>query len=296
MGFEWLALAAAFLWAVSSLISVTPARHLGPFAYSRWRMGCVTLMLSAMALFTGGWTSLEMHHLWPMVLSGFIGIFIGDTALFSCFNRMGPRQAGLLFSCHALFSAVLGYWIFSETMAGWELLGAVFVFSGVAIAIFFGKKKTGQHDWETVKGSIWVAIGLGLTAALCQALGGVIAKPVMQTSVDPIAASAVRMATAFVAHCILRMMRLPIAYPTHSMNPRILGIVALNGFLAMAVGMTLILYALQEGNVGMVALLSSTTPIMILPLLWLYTKQRPNRNAWFGAILAVIGTALIVSG
>ncbi|MCG7499006.1 DMT family transporter [Vibrio sp. Of7-15] len=296
MGFEWLALAAAFLWAISSLISVTPARHLGPFAYSRWRMGCVTLMLSAMALFTGGWTSLEMSHLWPMVLSGFIGIFIGDTALFACFNRMGPRQAGLLFSCHALFSAVLGYWIFSETMAGWELVGAVLVFSGVAIAIFFGRKKTGQHDWETVKGSIWIAIGLGLTAALCQALGGVIAKPVMQTSVDPIAASAVRMATAFIAHCALRMMRLPIAYPTRSINPRILGIVALNGFLAMAVGMTLILYALQEGNVGMVALLSSTTPIMILPLLWLYTKQRPNRNAWIGAILAVIGTCLIVSG
>lgn len=55
----------------------------------------------------------------------------------------------------------------------------------------------------------------------------------------------------------------------------------------MAVGMTLILYALREGNVGMVALLSSTTPIMLLPLLWIYTKQCPNRYAWLGAILAV---------
>ncbi|MGR5456899.1 EamA family transporter, partial [Vibrio alfacsensis] len=40
MGFEWLALIAAFLWAVSSIISVTPAKHLGSFSYSRWRMGC----------------------------------------------------------------------------------------------------------------------------------------------------------------------------------------------------------------------------------------------------------------
>ncbi|MGF1762629.1 DMT family transporter [Aliivibrio kagoshimensis] len=294
MSFEWLALAAAFLWAFSSLVSVTPARHLGPFAYSRWRMGCVAVMLSSMAWFTGGWQSVESAFFWPMALSGLIGIFIGDTALFACFNRIGPRQAGLLFSCHALFSAVLGYWLFNETMQLLELLGALLVFSGIVIAIFFNKKR-GEHDWEAVKGNLWVAIALGLTAALCQALGGIIAKPVMQTNIDPIAASAIRMCTAFAAHCVLRATNMPITLPHKPLNLPILGAVAMNGFLAMAVGMTLILYALREGNVGMVALLSSTTPIMILPLLWLYTKKRPSRASWIGALLAVIGTALIVS-
>ena len=32
MGYEWLALAAASLWAVAALISVKPARHLGASA------------------------------------------------------------------------------------------------------------------------------------------------------------------------------------------------------------------------------------------------------------------------
>ncbi len=54
MGYEWLALCAAFLWAVSSLISVVPAQHLGAFAYSRWRMGCTAVILSTMAWSTGG--------------------------------------------------------------------------------------------------------------------------------------------------------------------------------------------------------------------------------------------------
>ncbi|GEK15302.1 EamA family transporter [Aliivibrio fischeri] len=295
MGYEWLALAAACLWALSSMISVTPARHLGAFAYSRWRMGCVTIMLSSLAWFTGGWLSIESSHLYPMILSGLIGIFIGDTALFACFNRMGPRQAGLLFSCHALFSAILGYWLFNETLQGWELVGAISVFSGVSIAIFFGKKTDNQGTWDEVRGNIWIAIFLGLLAAFCQALGGVIAKPVMLTNADPIAASAIRMASAFAAHSLLRLMNVPISHPITPINFRILGIVALNGFLAMTVGMTLILYALQKGNVGMVALLSSTTPIMILPLLWLYTKKAPNRFAWLGAFLAVMGTGLIVS-
>jgi drug/metabolite transporter (DMT)-like permease len=57
----------------------------------------------------------------------------------------------------------------------------------------------------------------------------------------------------------------------------------------------LILYALRYGDVGMVALLSSTSPIMILPLLWIYTRRPPSLSAWVGATLAVIGTSLIVS-
>lgn len=294
MGFEWLALAAAFLWAISSLLSVSPARHLGTFAYSRWRMGCTALILSSMAFATGGWSSVEPHLITPMMLSGLIGIFIGDTALFACLNRMGPRQAGLLFSCHAVFSAILGYFLFSETMQGTELVGAVLVFLGVITAIFFGKKAN-THDLESIKGKIWVGVGLGLTAAICQALGGIIAKPVMQTSIDPVAASAIRMITAFLAHSLFRLSGAKLARPINPMTGKIFGITALNGFLAMAVGMTLILYALQEGNVGMVALLSSTTPIMLLPLLWVYTKKRPNRYAWCGAILAVVGTGILVS-
>lgn len=295
MEYEWLALAAAFLWGISSLISVSPARHLGPFAYSRWRMGCTAVILTLMAASLGGWHTIRVEHISPMILSGLIGIFIGDTALFACMNRMGPRQAGLLFSCHAVFSAVLGYWLFSETWQGIELAGAMLVFFGVVTAIFFGRKQATNHHWESLQGKMAMGIGLGLVAALCQALGGIIAKPVMQTNIDPIAASAIRMISAFIAHSLFWLTGAKLAKAKQAITLRVLSITALSGFVAMVVGMTLILYALQEGNVGLVALLSSTTPIMVLPLLWLITKQRPNRYAWYGAILAVIGTGMIVS-
>ncbi|GHX58862.1 hypothetical protein VCSRO206_3164 [Vibrio cholerae] len=295
MGYEWLALAAACLWAIASLLSITPAKHLGSFAYSRWRMGCTSVILTTIALFTGGWLTVQSSAIPAMMLSGFIGIFIGDTALFACLNRMGPRQSGLLFSCHAVFSAVLGYFLFSENMTKQELFGSTLVFSGVLMAIFFGRRGQTGPSLDSINGSVWVGIGLGLTAALCQALGGIIAKPVMQTEIDPVAASAMRMITAFAAHSLLRLTGARIARPTQTITLNIFLVTALNGFIAMAVGMTLILYALREGNVGMVALLSSTTPIMLLPLLWIYTKQCPNRYAWLGAILAVGGTSLLVS-
>lgn len=294
MDYEWFALASAFLWAIGSILSVLPARHLGSFSYSRWRMGCTSVMLIAMALISGGWSTVAYEQIPPMALSGLIGIFIGDTALFACFNRMGPHQAGLLFSCHAVFSAILGYFLFSETMTSLELLGAVLVFCGVVTAIFFRGKNTNTHQLETVHGSIWIGVTLGLIAALCQALGGIIAKPVMQTDIDPVSASAIRMITAFIAHTILLILGVKVSQPASKITLKVFLITAVNGFLAMALGMTLILYALRTGNVGMVALLSSTTPIMLLPIMWIYTKQRPNRYAWLGAAIAVVGSGILV--
>lgn len=295
MGYEWLALAAASLWAIAALISVKPARHLGAFAYSRWRMFLVSLMLGSASLVTGGWQTLTESALPLLALSGLIGIFVGDTALFACMNRLGPRRSGLLFSCHALFSALLGLWLFGERLGGWRLLGALLVLAGVMLAILFRGGTSQHNEWEQVRGRLVVGIVLGLTAALCQSLGAIIAKPVMMGGqVDAVSASGIRMGSALLAHCTLRLLRVPLAMPHNPINRRVLGMIGINGFLAMALGMTLILVALRQGDVGMVAILSSTTPVILLPLLWWHSGQRPTLPAWAGALLATLGTALVL--
>jgi len=58
--------------------------------------------------------------------------------------------------------------------------------------------------------------------------------------------------------------------------------------------MTLVLLALEKGDVGMVAILSSVSPILVLPLLWFQLKRAPALGAWVGASLTVVGTALIL--
>lgn len=295
MNYEWLALAAALLWGFSGLISITPARHLGSFAYSRWRIACVAVMLTVFAVITGGWSTITTDIWFPMALSGFFGIFIGDTALFASLNRIGPRRAGLLYSCHAVFAALLGLWLFNETMVGWRLIGATLVFAGVMIAVFFRQPPSNTHSWEETKGNIWVAVALGLIAAFCQALGSVIAKPALTGDVDPVAGSAIRMFAALSAHGILVLLGIKTARSLNPINRKIFGMVVLNSFLAMGLGMTFIMYALKWGDVGMVGILSATTPVMVLPLIWLFTKVRPAPSAWLGALLAVIGTSLIVT-
>lgn len=292
MHYELFALAAALLWAIASLLSVLPAAHLGAFAFSRYRMACVTAMLGLASLATGGFTAFSPSQLGWMALSGLIGIFVGDTALYACLNRLGPRRSGLLFACNALFTALLGLWLFDERLGGWRLLGGGLIFVGVLLAIAFGRR----HDnrFEPIRGALWLGVSLGLLAALCQSLGSLIAKPVMSAGVDPVAASCTRMAASLLAHLLLRASGAPFARTRQPINLKVLGVVALNGFLAMALGMTLILLALKHGEVSLVAILSATTPVMLLPLLWLYTRHRPAASAWAGAALVVAGTALIL--
>jgi drug/metabolite transporter (DMT)-like permease len=292
--YDLFALGAAACWAIGSVMSVTPARHLGAFAFTRWRMAMVAVMLWAVVAVQGSWHTFDVHAWGIMALSGLVGIFIGDTALFSAINRLGPRRAGVLFATHAAFSAGLGFALLDERMSLQALGGAVLTLIGVMLAIVLGRHKNETHDWEKDHGHVGLGVALALLAALCQAVGSLIAKPVMVSHVDPVMASAVRVTVATVAHGVLLLAGFQAARATQAPTARVLAQTGLNGFIAMGIGMTLVLLALEKGDVGMVAILSSVSPILVLPLLWFQLRRAPAAGAWVGSILTVAGTALIL--
>ena len=292
---EIMALLAATCWATASTFSVGPTQRLGAIGFSRLRMAFATLLLWALTLASGGWHSLHPSAMGLLAASGLIGIFIGDTALFACMNRLGPRRSGVLFACHALFSALLAWAWLGEVLWGWALLGSLMLMAGVMIAILWGKRSVESHLWEQTKGRLAVGVALGLTAALCQSLATLMLKPLMTTGIDPIAASAVRTTLALLAHLALWLSGWKPARAGGPITLRDAGWVFLGAAIAMVLGMTLILKALHEGQAGIVAIFSSVSPIVILPLLWLIYRRRPAFGAWMGASLAITGTALILS-
>jgi len=292
--YDLFALGAAACWAVGSIMSVTPSRHLGAFAFTRWRMAMVALMLWSVVAVQGTWSTFDGHAWAIMALSGLVGIFIGDTALFSAINRLGPRRAGVLFATHAAFSAALGFLFLGERMSLQAFAGAVLTLAGVMTAMAMGRRKDETHAWELDRGPVALGVLLALVAALCQAVGSLIAKPVMAQYVDPVMASAVRVTAATAVHGVLLLSGFTAARATQAPTLRVLAQTGLNGFIAMGVGMTLVLLALEKGDVGMVAILSSVSPILVLPLLWLQLGRAPALGAWVGSVLTVVGTGLIL--
>ena len=289
-----MALLAAACWAFGSLLSAQAATHLGAFAFTRYRMLIAMSLLWLLSFATGSWQSLQLPQVLLLILSGAIGIFIGDTALFAAMNRLGPRRAGVLFATHALFSVLLAYLFLGETLWGMTLVGSGLLVGGVMIAIAFGKRREEQHQWEASPAAMKSGVALALLSALCQAVSTLMLKPLMSEGLDAIAGSAVRMSTGFVLHLLVLSLGLKVARSYLPLTWRVFWLVAVNASLSMVLGMTLILQALKTGDAGLVALFSSVSPVLILPMLWLVYRRRPAWGAWLGALLTVAGTALLL--
>jgi drug/metabolite transporter (DMT)-like permease len=292
---EALALLAAACWAVAALFSAPASQRLGAFTFSRWRMLFASLILWSIALTSGGWRTLDASAFGLLAVSGVIGIFIGDTALFACMNRLGPRRSGVLFATHALFSGVLAWLFLGESLWGWALVGSGLLVGGVMLAIVWGRRGDELHGWEQTRGRLAVGVALGLVAALCQSVATLMLKPLMTTGIDAVAGSAMRMSMALLAHGVLFATGWAGARSLAPLRWKDAALIFGSAAVAMALGMTLILQAMKHGQAGLVAVLSSVTPILILPVLWLVYRRRPAVGAWLGAVLAVAGTALILA-
>lgn len=286
-------MAAAACWAVAALFSAPAAQRLGAIAFSRWRMVAASALLWSLALAGGGWRTLDTASVLLLGVSGVVGIFIGDSALFACMNRLGPRRSGVLFATHALFSALLAWLFLDEVIWGLTLAGSALLVGGVMMAVLWGRREDEAHQWEQTRGRLLVGVGLGLLAALCQSVATLMLKPLMVSGMDAITASAVRMSLALLAHGALWLVWSG-ARARASLRWQDALLTFLSAAVAMALGMTLILHAMHEGQAGLVAVFSSVTPVLLLPLLWAVYRRSPAPGAWLGAALAVAGTTLIL--
>ena len=291
--YELAAIGAAVCWALTGMIAPGPAGHLGALAFNRVRQVFVTALLAIFVLATGTWQQFDMANLSPLALSGLVGIFLGDTFLFAALNRVGPRRSGVLFALNAPISAILGFVVLGERLSAQAILGIALTVCGVILAILFGKRRNQLHSWEVVKGPLWVGVAFGLGAATGQAVGSIIAKPVMTSGIDPFVASMIRVGAAAFCLSVLIALPIPTVKPKGPLTLKVAALTALTGTLGIGIGMTFLLFALSGGNVGIVSTLSATSPVIILPMLWLKTRERPAGGAWVGAALVVIGMGFI---
>ncbi|MBA4491196.1 DMT family transporter [Paracoccus sp. S1E-3] len=291
--YELAAIGAAICWAMTGLMVAPPLQRLGTFAFNCYRQVFTALVLVLIVCLGGLWDDITPAQVWPLVLSGIIGIFVGDTLLFATVSRLGPRRGGALFALNAPMAAILGWALLGESLSAQAWLGVFLCAAGVGLAVLGRPGQSGTHSFEAVRGSVALAILLGLIAALAQAAGSLIARPVMEQGVDPFAASLIRVSTA--AICLSALVALPIqkVKPQGKLDLRLFALLAGSGILAMAIGMSLLLFALQGGKVGIVSTLSALSPVFILPGLWIVTGTRPSATSWLGAAVAVAGMALI---
>lgn len=288
------ALGAATCWAFGSLLSVGPVRLLGPIPFNALRMLMVASALTLALAVMGRLVVPNLQTGLTLALSGFVGIFLGDTLLFATVKILGPRLSGLLFACNAPMSFAIGAAFLGESYNWLNLLGVLGVMTGVFLAIS-SRGKAGSHAWEQAEGKVSLGLLFGLGAALCQSLGTVIVYDLMKSGQDPIFASMFRVWIAVI--CLFFSLSITRYFGGFAvfkrLTPRLVLQILVSGLVGMAIGMSLLLWAVNLAPLGIVSILSATTPVIVLPLLWIMTRQRPALPSFIAATVVVAGTALI---
>lgn len=291
-------LVAALCWTISSLMAPGLIQRFGTMRFNTIRIMIASSVLLFICLLTQRFNASLWQHAELIMLSGVLGIFLGDTMLFTAVHRLGPRRTGVLFATNAPMSILLSWLFLDEHLSLGQLFACGLVLSGVVVAILFGKRSS-LHAWEQTKGKLSVGILMALGGALGQASGALLSKPALLDGADPIAVSALRVGTGAVALMLAyglfyRHKQPASAIPFSQLTRRdFLGIGAL-ATIGMVIGMSVLVWGVGNANVGIVTTLSAVVPVLILPGLWITTGQRPAFGAWLGAILVVSGAALII--
>ncbi len=281
-----LAAAAAFALAAMQIHRVSGA--VGALQLSRWQMGLAFLMTGAVAAVTGGWTSIDGARFLWLAASSAAGIMVATLTYVATIQIAGPRVSALLFTTAAPFAVALGWFFRGEVITPAQGAGVALIVLGIVLAV------GGPADEAAANRParpLWLGIVLGLVTSLGQALGSLLARPAMLDGADPVAAMAVR--SGLGAAFFVALMAVPALRPAARPDARDTRLIAHAAFSGMLLGMSLMMAALARGDVGIVTTLTSTTPILILPMVWITTGRAPGLMAWVGAGLAVAGTALI---
>lgn len=300
---ELFALSAAICIALSGMLISELKDSVDVVRLARWQMLAAFAMTAAMTALRGGWDTIGAREAWLLAASSLFGIIIASTTYFAAIYIAGPRTTALLFTLASPFSLLLGYAFLGETITMRQGFGVLLVLAGISMAIGLRKRET-VAAVEVAAGSAaqpsasglspgWLGVGLGVVTALGQALGSLTARPAMEAGVDPAAAMAVRSGIAALFFLALALVPLKVLHQPYTFRRRDMGIAVASAFFGTGLGMSLLMAALVTGNVGIVTTLSSMTPIMILPMVWLRTGVAPVKAAWLGAAIAVAGTAAI---
>lgn len=293
---EAFAIASALCTALSTLFLSELRGRVLLFQLARWQMLATFAMTGLVSLTLDGWRGLDLWQFGLLAGSSFFGIMIASTTYFAAIYTVGPRVTALLFSLTSPFALALGYIVLDEAISSRQGIGVALVLIGVLLAIDAPQvllKRKAVADETPAQRLSWLGVVFGVITALGQASGSLMARPAMASGVEPFTGMAVRSGLA-AAFFIALATLLPVARGVRSaLRPDTIGIAVASAFFGTTLGMSCLLAALHQGELGVVSTLSSLTPVVILPMVWIRSRRRPSASAWIGAALAIVGTAFI---
>jgi drug/metabolite transporter (DMT)-like permease len=298
---EAAALAAAACWAVGSHLfgRVGRAGEVPPGALNLAKCVTATAMFAATGLAVLG----RAHPVVPsaslpwLLVSGVIGLALGDSAYFAAMATIGVRRALLLLSTAPVFAAIGGAVFLHEPIGLRELASIAAVMIGVAVVV---NEQSGPLPHGLAVTPRATAIGLlyGLGAGLGQAAGSLLTRTAMGLGASSFDTALLRLCAGVVAMlAIAALTGRAKPWARTLARPRLLAAIAASAFVGTYLGMWLSQVAIgRSSSTAVASTLLATSPIFALPLGRWLEKERVTARALGGTALAVAGLCALTLG
>ena len=289
------ALGTSILWAAGSTFFTFASRELGSVTVNRVRLLLATIFLALTHLAINGAlipVGVEPETWFWFVLSGVIGLVLGDAFLFQAFVWIGPRLSMLLMSLAPVISVVFSWIFLAERLTLLQVLGIGLTVLGVSTVILDRAKpnQTEGHNRNYLKGLLF-----GLGGAIGQALGLITSKVGLNAGVSPLSGNLIRIFSAavimwFVA-LVMNQAKVTVDNVWHSGRAR--SFLFMGTLAGPFLGVWLSLIAIQHTPVAVATTLMSLAPIILLPVGKIVFRERIGWRAIVGTVVAVSGVAML---
>jgi len=298
---EAAAVAVSVLWTVTSLVFSFAGKRIGAYNVNVIRTFMAVILLLGAHLVVLGTIipgGNDGQWLW-LGVSGVIGLAIGDFGYFLALIKLGPRRAVLLMALAPIFTVAAGAIILRELPGLLTMVGIAITLAGVFWVILERDEESDERPVPTRDKAIGLAAGV--LGGLCQGVGLVISKYGMVTIADdpsaplhPVSATLIRMVAALAALWIT----VPLLQRFGSVSAAMRDIPAMKASFVGSVcgpflGVTLSMVAVTYAIAGVASTLMSLMPIFVIPVVWLAFHQKTTNRGIAGAIVAVIGVAIL---
>ncbi|MBN2381358.1 DMT family transporter [bacterium] len=290
---EIAALTAAFSWALATVLFGRAGKSVSPLVLN-FAKALIALILLGLTLIVTRAEPLPFapYGISLLMLSGIIGIGLGDTAYFQALNILGARRTLLMETLAPPITAVLALVLLEEYLGLWAWCGIGLTLAGIIWVIGEREQQSAQHP----TGSLHKGLLFGLCFALAQSIGALLSRIALtQTPISPLWSALIRLMASFVFLGLMLALKKPSLAqesPKHIRWPLVMQIVMAT-FIGTFLGIWLQQISLKYTDAGIAQTLLSTSPVFVLPLAAIYLGDTVSMRAILGALCALAGISLL---
>jgi len=283
------ALAAATCWAIATIWFKQLTQYFSFLSLNFYKgiitLCCVVVCLPFLNVTPEHW---QTSAILLILLSGVIGIGIGDSALFAALQRLSERQTLLIAECVAPIFVIFGAMIWLDeylTVSQWLAIIMIVVSVEFVLGLRASRKSKDK--------GIFIGFLFAIIAAICQAIGVLMIREVyLEQQLSPLLATGLRVLGGISFIILIIRFDFRKLKPIKPMSVSLYKRLFLASFVGTFLALLLVQVALMNAPAAIVQTLIAMSAI-ISTLIAIHQGDHVNKKVWIGLVLSWLGVVIM---